>query len=140
MPPYSFPDTTVAPDTAYLYMVRAVNGVGVSLDSAADFATTTVFSNDPLAANLTLVDADHLSQVRDATNNVRRLAGLSPVVFSDNALPGVLVRAVHVTDVRSALNGALDALGFAAASYTEIPATGTKLKAQHFQEIRERLR
>jgi hypothetical protein len=135
----SFTDTTAAPNTAYLYRVRALNSAGASGDSTYDLATTVIFTDDPLTPG-TLIKAVHLAQLRTAVNAVRAVAGLAPATFTDAASPGVVVKAVHILELRSALNQALIAIGFPTPAYTDPSLTGVLIKAVHFQELRNRVK
>jgi hypothetical protein len=129
----------VSANTAYLYRVRASNASGTSGDSASDLATTVVFTNEPLAAGVS-VQAVHLSQMRNAVNAVRLLAVLSAAGFTDAASAGITVKAVHVTEIRTALTETLGALGLTNGAYTDTSLSGVAIKAVHFQEIRNRVR
>lgn len=120
---------------AYLYRVRAVNAGGSSGDSAADLATTVMFTNDPLAAGL-LVRAVHLGELRAAVNAVRAQAGLGAVAYTN----GTTIRAIHITELRSYLDQAMTILGLATGGWTDGALSGVPIKATHFQEIRNRVR
>src|SRR5205814_7443965 len=72
----SYTDTSVSPNTSYLYFVRATNTGGASTDSNVDIATTVIFTDDPLTKGI-VVKAVHLAELRTAVNAVRALAGLS---------------------------------------------------------------
>lgn len=133
----SFTDT-VAAGAAYAYFVRAVNGSGVSADSAIDVATTITFTDHPLTTGV-FVKAAHLAQLRTAVNYVRTLANLSAAAFTDSATAGVIVKAIHITEIRSALDAALTQLGVALDSYTDASLNGMVFKAAHVQEIRSRV-
>jgi hypothetical protein len=135
----SFADATVQANTSYLYRIRAVNAAGASADSAADIATTVIFSDDPLVRG-TRVKAAHLSEARTAINAVRQLAGLAAMSFIDAASAGVVVKSRHVTDMRTALDAALGPLGRPVGNYTDASLSGSVIKAVHFQEIRDRVR
>ena len=134
----SFADGTVSPGTAYAYRVRAVNAAGVS-PGAADVATTIFFEDDPLVAGTT-AKAVHLSQLRQAVNAVRSLAGLSVLTFPDPAVPGAVIRASHLVELRSAVDGAFGALGLAQVPYADPSLAGVAIKAVHVQELRDRVR
>jgi hypothetical protein len=136
----SFSDTTAAANTAYLYRVRAVNSAGASTDSAADIATTVIFTDDPLVLGVTVIKAVRLTQLRTAVNAVRALAGLAAVTFTDPTPSGVVVKAIHITELRSALDPALSALGLPSGGWTDASLTGVVIKAVHFQEIRNRVK
>lgn len=129
---------TVSANTSYAYRVRAVNASGVSGDSAADVATTMLFTDDPLIAG-TVIKAIHLSQLRTAVNYVRQLAGSGPMIFTDSASAGVTVKVIHLTEMRSALDTALGTLTIGTTPYTDTSPSGVVIKAIHFQEIRNRL-
>jgi hypothetical protein len=136
----SFVDTTAAANTAYLYLVRAVNSGGASSDSASDLATTVIFTDDPLVARSTKIKALHLAELRTAVNAVRSLAGLGAFSFTDSASAGVKVKAIHINQLRTALDAALSSLGFATGGYTDTLSTSVPIKAVHFQELRNRVK
>ena len=135
----SFVDSSVAAGSSYLYRVRAVNAGGSSADSAADIATTVIFTNDPLTAGV-IVKAIHLAELRAAVNAVRVLAGLSAATFTDSASAGVVIKAIHIAQLRTALDAALSNLGFPTGGYTDAMTPGVVIKAVHFQEIRNRVK
>jgi hypothetical protein len=135
----SYTDSTAAANTPYLYRVRAVSAGGTSPDSAADLASTLIFTDDPLTPGL-IVRAVHLAQLRTAVNNVRALAGLPAATFTDSAAVGVRIKAVHVNELRTALDAGLAALGFTSGGYTDAITSAVKIKAVHFQELRNRVK
>lgn len=136
----SFTDPSVSPSTAYLYAVKAVNSAGTSPQSASDIATTVIFTNEPLTAGV-VIQAAHLSQLRNAIDAVRYLAGFTtPYTFTDAAPAGVFIRAVHVLELRSALDGALSSLGFPSGGYTDATLSGVPARAIHHQELRDRIK
>lgn len=136
----SFVDTTVSPNTAYLYRVRAVGSSGTSADSFADLATTVIFTDDPLTPRATVIKAVHLAQLRTAVNAVRSLAAMSPTSFTDAASPGVKVKAIHITQLRTSLDQALSALSLSSGGYTDSIVPGVVVKAVHFQEVRNKVK
>ena len=134
-----FSDTVVA-NSAYLYRVRAVSAAGSFIDSVADLATTVIFTDDPLIAGTTPINAIHLAELPTAVNAVRALAGLPAATFTEAAAPGVVVKAIHINELRTALDAALSALGLPAGGYTDVVASGLPIKAIHFQELRNRVK
>jgi hypothetical protein len=125
-------------NTAYLYKVRAVNG-GESADSNIDLATTTIFTDDPLVAQSTLVKATHITQLRTAVDAVRALASLGAGSYTDPSLTAnvTLVKAAHINNLRSALDAARSALSLSAISYGEtVTASATSIKTSHITELR----
>lgn len=131
----SYSDTTVSPNTAYLYRVRAVTSSGTTGNSNADLATTVMFADTTLAGMT--VKAMHLSELRTAVNAVRSLAGMTSQTFTDPATPGTTIKAIHITELRTALGEALDVLGLPAIAYTDLSLTGLPVKSVHFQQLRD---
>ena len=137
----AFSDTNAAPNTSYLYRVRTVTAAGASVDSAYDFATTVIFTDDPLVPRVTIIKAIHLAELRTAVNAMRAIAGLPAASFTDPATPGIVVKAVHITQLRTALDQAYSALGFTGGGWTDPSlGPGTTIRAVHFQEIRDRVK
>ena len=133
----SFPDV-VSAGAAYVYKVRAIDPLSrVSPFSVPDPATTMSFSDDPLVAFSTRINAAHVTELRQAINLLRTAAGLGPFTFSDTSLSGLALQALHLQELRTALTGARSALGLPT-PYTDpvlVPTT-TVVKAIHFQELR----
>jgi beta-lactamase superfamily II metal-dependent hydrolase len=145
--PFSFTGSTTAPPfmdsglashTTYLYTVRAARSTGeVSDYSNLDLATTTLFTDDPLQAQVTKVRAVHVTELRTAANAVRAAAGLAPYSFADSSLTGILVKATHVLELRGTLDAARAALDLPAASYTNTITAGiTAIHASDIVDVR----
>jgi hypothetical protein len=136
----TFVDTTAAPTTSYIYVVRSVNSGGASADSSGDLATTYFFTDDPLSAGVH-IKAVHMNELRVAVNAVRALAGYGGYPYTDSVAPGIRIKAIHITELRSALDQALAALGGAIGGYTDQAGiAGLPIRAIHFQEIRNRVK
>jgi hypothetical protein len=132
-------NTGLAANNAYMYRVRAVNAGGTSVDSAADLATTVVYTDAALVAGIA-VKAVHLSELRTAVSAVRLQASLSAGTFTDSASAGVVVKAVHINELRTQLDAAMSALSLTTGGFTDtILANSTAIKAIHFQELRNRM-
>jgi len=139
----SYTDSSVTSNTTYIYRVRAVDAQGNYSDfSNSDIATTIIFADDPLVAGVTVVKAQHLTELRQAVNAVRLAAGLSAATWTDSAPQGVVIQAVHINELRSNLDQARSLLGLSTGSYTDPTlATGvTVVKAVHVQELRDRVK
>lgn len=134
----SFNDAASA-NSSYLYWVRAVNAVGSSGDSAADLATTVMFTGDPLPAGV-LITAARLAELRTAVAAVRAQAGLGAATWTNAAAAGVSVKAVHITELRAYLDAAMTAMGRATGGWTDASLTGVGIKTTHWQEIRNRVK
>jgi hypothetical protein len=138
----SFPDTSVTSGTAYLYRVRAVDSNGTpSAYSNLDLATAVSFTDEPLTSNVTIIKGQHLTELRQAVNAVRSLAGLTASSWTDPSPQGVSIKRVHIMELRSGLDQALTTLGLNAEMYTDptLP-TGSSVKAIHFEELRQRVK
>ena len=145
----TFTDNGVVANTAYLYRVRAVDAAGAcpSSYSNTDLATTTIFTDDPLVAQMTIIQAVHLTQLRTAINAVRATAALAAFNWTDppatdTPAPGVVIKKDHVQKLRDSLNPALSALGLSAPGYTDptLVAGSTPVKKIHVDELRQRVK
>ena len=108
----------------------------------AKFSKT--FTDDPLTAQVTLVKAVHINDLRQAIGTLRSQRALTTFAYTDPTLiAGVTeVRAAHITELRTALNGVYTALGRALPTYTDptITAGVTVIKSAHIAEIRSAVR
>lgn len=139
----TFTDTSASGGVTYLYRVRAAAiGGGFSDYSNIDLATTIIFFEDPVMAGVTLVQAVHVEQLRQAVNAVRMTAELPAASWTDPSLQGVVIKAVHINELRSSLDPALSALGFGTGGYTDQPVIQnvTTIMAVHVNEIRQRVK
>ena len=137
-------DNTVSANTAYLYMVRAVDSLNNrSAYGNVDLATTVPFTDDPLVAQVTIVRASQLSELRTAVAAVQTLAARPPSTFTDPVLNAtVTIKAVHLSELRMALDEARSTLALPPLVYTDptlTPGT-TPVKAAHARELRNGVR
>lgn len=130
----NFADTTVTPNSTYLYTLRALDSASrPSPHSAPDVATTIVFTEGTTIARV------HITQLRSAVNGMRDAASLPMAVFTDSV--PTTIKAIHITQLRTALNEARAALGLSAISYTDPNLTaGTAAKLIHVQQLRNGVR
>ena len=137
----SYVDIFAAPNTAYLYRVRAVDLVsGTSTAySVLDLVTTVLFTDDPLVVSSTLVKATHITELRTAVNAVRALATLAPYPFTDGSLASVAIKKLHIEELRTALSEARAALALPAVSYTDPVLTSgvSTIKVAHIEDLRD---
>ncbi|HKO99202.1 MAG TPA: DUF4214 domain-containing protein [Pyrinomonadaceae bacterium] len=97
-----------------------------------------VFTDDPLVAGSTIIRAQHLTELRDAVNQARSLAGLGAATWTNAQLLGASIKAVHIVELRARLNEARIALGMQGASYTDPGLdVGHTVRAVHIQELRQ---
>jgi Fibronectin type III domain len=133
----SFTDSTASAGVAYLYRVRAAfTGGGYSSYSNKDLATTIIFTDDPLIANETTIQATHFEELRLAINAVRTTAGLGASTWTDASLFGIFINDVHVQEMRTSLDQARSALSMTAPTYTDTSLPGIFIKKNHIEELR----
>jgi hypothetical protein len=134
----SYNDNGLAPNTTYLYKVRAMNGGGPTPFSEVNAATTIIFTDDPLTAG-TPIKAIHVTELRTAVNAMRTAAGLADMPFTDPELAaGTVIKALHVSDLRTGLDAARASIGLPALVYTDpaITAGSTTARTAHAVELR----
>src|SRR5262249_25720674 len=126
---------------AYLYRVRSADiNSNQSNPSNLALATTVIFTDRPLVAQQTVVNAIHITELRTAVNAVRATAGLGSASWTNTLTPQVsVVRAVDVEELRPNLPPAFTGRGFSAPSYTDEPllAGTTVIRAKHINELRQ---
>jgi len=135
----TFNDSGLSASMTYLYRVKAVDGSShVGPPSQPEFATTIVFTDDPLVAGSTTVKALHFTQLRTAIDAVRAATGQGAATYTNAITADSLIRAVDVTEMRSFLDAARGAIGVPAIQYTDPTLTlgSTIVKAPHIQELR----
>jgi len=132
----TFVDTSLQPNTTYLYQVRAADATTLGSPSSIDLATTILFTDDPVSGGSTFIKAVHIMELRTAVNAVRAAAGLTPVTFTDASLAGAATKALHLTELRSALDAARVVIGVAPMVYTDPTLAGNRIKSAHIREVR----
>lgn len=130
-------DTTILPNSVYGYEVRGVlSPTARTAPSNRDVASTLTFDDDPIVARYTPVRASHVTQLQNAINRFRAVAGLPSAVFQPLTTN---LRARDVTELRDALAPALTQIG-APPLNSHFFAAGQPVERWHFQELRNRLR
>jgi hypothetical protein len=131
-------DTTLPSNASAFYRIRAVNGGTPSAPTVADVATTVIFADDPMQAEVTRSRATHIVELRTAVNALRLLAGIGSAAFTDPALSSSSpVRRLHLTELRTALDAARAALNLPALVYADPVLTeNTRVRAVHVTDIR----
>lgn len=105
--------------------------------------STPTFTDDPLVVGVTPIKAVHVTELRDAINQLRAHAGLPAATWTDTLVAGVtVVKAVHITEMRTKLDEARTQLGLSNPAYTDptLSAGTTVIKAAHIQELRDRVK
>jgi YD repeat-containing protein len=145
--PWPNPLAATADPVTYLYRVRAgVTSGGVdatSVPSPIDYATvaTTLFTDEPLAAGVTLIKGIHIGELRHAIDAVRRATGtLGSAWSSYGAATGPVTASDNIT-ARQRLDEATVILVGHGVFYTgEVPAANGRIWALQLQQIRDGVR
>lgn len=141
------PSTTSLDDTpasgvhSYLYRVRAIDSFGApSPPSNMALGTSITFIDANLQAGVSVVKAQHLTELRQAINATRSIAGLSAATWTHSDLTNALIYAVDVQELRDKLSPALSALSIAESSYDDatLAAGTTLIKKVHIDQLRQR--
>lgn len=129
---------SVSANDAYYFFIRARNATE-SADSNIDLATTVAFSDDPIVAGQTIVQDDHIIQLRTAVNYARVSAGLSPATWTRAPLGSMTIQTEDVEELRAALNGALNGVNMPQRTFTDSPLQkySTVVKKAHIKELRQ---
>ena len=129
----------LVPGSAYTYRVRARDTNGIYSDlSPADIATVLVFADDPRLSSL-LIRGVHVSQLRQAIDAVRVVAGLTPAWTTYTPLTGT-VRASDLSSLRDVLNEARALLELPEVTLTDTLASGFPIKGRTLDELRNGVR
>lgn len=99
-----------------------------------------IFTDDPLQPNVTTIQALHITELRDAVNQLRGRAGLPAVNWTLPVAPGGLITAAPIVELRAKLDDALLALGLATGGYSAGLSTNLNVRAVHIQELRDRVK
>lgn len=123
------------PNTTYRYRI-----VVVDTNSNEDFATTVVFTDDPVTARSTGVKADHVNQLIATVNAMRAAVALSPFAFAGlvPAQGGPIATATDMTGLRDAINDTLGYFGRGNVTYDD--PSFVQVKASHINNMRDALR
>lgn len=139
-----YDDATAAPDTVYLYRVRALDaGANPGRDGGPDLANTRVYTDPVIASGSIAAKVIHVSEVRAAIDGLRALAGLAPATYSRTVTAGSAILATDFLEMRDRLDAARSSIpGLAAApAYFEpaLTAGTTIIDRRHLLDLRERM-
>ena len=148
--------TNGASDTTHITITTPAHTVGavqIDLMSTSGSAYTkqnafaylpTVFTDNTLTSGVTTAKAQHITELRQAVDALRVVAGLQPAPWTDPVLTpfASAIRAVHIIELRAYLDDVTSRLGYAAGlPYTDPGlGAGTMIKRIHIEELRQRIR
>ena len=141
----SYVDTQVSYGVLYEYRIRAIDDWGQASDWINDSALTVIFGPD-VQPYVTVIDGDHIRDLRDGVDAWRTYAGLAQV-FPPNPVPvGEIKAANFITNYASdplpgvitALEEAMSAIGWPAIVFGGVPAPapGVTVSARHVNDLR----
>jgi hypothetical protein len=139
----SFSDNTASANDAYRYAVRSVASDGTTTSSLSDddLATTVMFTDATLVAEVTEPRLVHFTQLLTAVNAVRSLAGLGGMSFSLPAPSTVTdISGQHLFQLRTGLAEARTAISAPALTWTDPSPIGATIKAEHITQLRNGVR
>jgi hypothetical protein len=118
------------------YWVRVTGPTG-TVDSA-DALVTIAFTDDPIVAGVTIIQAVHVTELRTRIDAVRAKYGLAAFAYSEPSITaGVsLVMAQAILELRAALAQAYTAAGQTPPSYVTSPAAGMPVLAADIASLR----
>ena len=103
-----------------------------------------VFTDDLLIIGVTPARAQHVTELRQAVDTMRAVAGLGPVQWTDPILMpfGTAIRWMHIQELRTYLDDATGRLGYPAGPAYSDPtlSAGSVIKRIHIEELRQRIR
>ena len=103
----------------------------------------TVFTDDTLVVGMTTAKAQHITELRQAIDALRAVAGLSPAPWTNATLVPTItvIKAVYIQELRTYLDDVATRLGYPTQSYTDPSLTTSYLiKRAHIEELRQRIR
>ncbi|HEV7238564.1 MAG TPA: hypothetical protein VGQ36_04925, partial [Thermoanaerobaculia bacterium] len=146
----SWVDTAPADPTgarrAYVYRVHTVAADGTRSpvgSSPRDYAVTAaaMYPTGGITAGVTLIQAQHVVELRRGIDALRKLVNL-PEVFVSQPAPSGWVLATYFTDLLTPLDQARGPFGYGAFVYSgvERPRPGLIIKAEYVTQLREVLK
>ena len=130
-------DSAFPAESALEYSVRSVrNGDSVSSDFSSDFTVSHVFTDETVVAGTTIIKAAHLTEVRNAANDLRTLAGLDPNSWTTSPI----VLATQFKEVRDAITEARIQLGAITFGFSGWLEAGMVVKTYHLTQFRDAMR
>jgi len=114
-------------------------------DAVGDYSITVLgarpivpFTDDVLSAQISLVKALHITELRARINALRVTYGLAPMTWTDPLLTGgVMAKKAHLDEMRTALLAAYAAAKRTQPTFAEaITAQQTIIRASHIAELR----
>jgi RHS repeat-associated protein len=108
----------------------------ITASVSAGWGAAPTLHDNPLVVGQTIVQARHVTELRDAINALRAHKGLAAYSWQTSASSGGFITAAPVLEMRTALD---QALGVPSGGYSAGLALGQRVKAIHIQELRDRI-
>ncbi len=126
------------PDAWEIRRFGTVDHCGASVTCLDAYELGGPFTDDPLTVAATPIRAAHVTELRERVNSLRARFGLTASLWTDPALPGVVVKAAHIDELRSRLQDVYSSAGRTPPFFTDPILTPgqTIIKAVHIAELR----
>lgn len=134
---HGYDESPLTRGVVYEYVLLAALSNGSTINSNVDSAM--LFTDDTLTSG-TKVKLAHFVELKQAINEMRGAAGLSPFTFPEGFGANGIVRASHFNGLRTALIEARGTLNMSPASLPSVVAGTTKIFASSLQKLRDAAR
>jgi len=125
----------------WVYSVTAssTSSPPLTATSNLDYATTVQFHDVPVTTS-TAIQAQHVTELRQAIDSILVAGGHSAATWTDSSLSGVAVKAQHISEMRSNLVTAVASFSFTLAPYTYSMFSGQTIHAADINELRNNVK
>jgi hypothetical protein len=124
----------------FLYDYR-LDATVASVVQQSNIDSALLYTDAAITAGSTRIKVSQFTELRDAINALRAMAGLLPFAFDGTLGSSMNIRASHVNAMRTAVSEARTQLGMAAATFTDgTLTTATNIRRAHITELRDAAR
>jgi hypothetical protein len=138
----TFTDSRPAAINTWVYSVTAssTSVPPLTITSNTDYATTVQFHDVPVTTS-TLIQAQHITELRQAVDSILLAGGQSAATWTDPSLGiGTTIRYQHVSELRSNLATAVTPFSFPLAPYTWTLFSGQTIHTADINEVRNNIK
>jgi hypothetical protein len=125
----------------FLYDYR-LDATVASVVQQSNIDSALLYTDAALTAGSTRIKVSQFTELRDAINALRAMAGLLPFAFDGTFGSSMNIRAPHVNAMRTAVSEARTQLGMVATAFTDgtLTSTTTNIRRLHITELRDAAR
>jgi hypothetical protein len=120
-------------NATYGMTIRVLSRTGSTFAVSVGF-----FTDDPLTANVSVIRAVHITELRSRIDTQRVRFGLAAFAWNDTLVAGTTsIQAQHIIDLRTALSGVYAIRGVQSPEFSDpVLVPGIPVKAVHIAELR----